>query len=509
MRDKKFNIVIVFIFFAIIGVCFYYILKYPINLGLDLKGGTQIILRPTEKGAEEVSPESLDKATLIIMDRVDKLGISEPLVTRDTNTNNIIVQLPGVKDPSRALEVIGKTAQLEFRILEGEFGIIEDNLVKPALIDAENIRSLSSSDDGKLFVFESLLTGKVKYKISVDEKTQDILVEDYESGDLIGKIIPSSGGELYLKNLETEENLGEILSNKKAATSVLVGPVLLKGDKLVDARAGYDSTGKIIVSMSFTDEGKEIFEKVTSENIGKRLAIVLDRDIKSAPVIKTAISGDAVIEGIESLDEAKDIALVLQTGALPVELVVEENTTVGPTLGKDSLTKGLYAGLIGFLLVVVFMLSYYRGLGLISTIGLIVYVIIFWGILSGIGAALTLPGIAGVILTIGMAVDANVIVFERIKEEFRKGKSIRISVFEGFRHGLRTVLDSNITTLITAAALYRFGTGPIKGFAVTLSLGIIISMITTLILSRAILILLSGLRGASRPGFLGVIREGK
>lgn len=510
MRGKKFHIAIIAIFVIIIGVCFYYIYPFEssINLGLDLKGGTQITLKPTELGGEEVTPESLDKATLIIMNRIDKLGISEPLVTRDTNTNNIIVQLPGVKDPSRALEVIGKTAQLEFRILEGEFGVIEDNFIKPVVIDSETIKSLSQQKDKTVFLFESLWTGKIKDRISVDEKTGDIILEDYESGKLIGKIMPpTSDGELFLVDPETKEKVGEILLNSKTESSVLVGPVLLTGDRLVNAQAGYDSTGKIIVSMSFTSEGKKIFEKVTSENIGRQLAIVLDKDIKSAPVIRTAISGDAVIEGIDSLDEAKDIALVLQTGALPVNLVVEENTTVGPTLGKDSLTKGLYAGMIGFFLIVVFMLSYYRGLGLVSIMGLLIYIVILWGVLSGIGATLTLPGIAGVILTIGMAVDANVIVFERIKEEIRKGKSLRVAVSEGFKHGMRTVIDSNITTLITAAALYRFGTGPVKGFAVTLSLGVIISMITTLIFSRSVLSLMAGLRRVSTPGFLGAKEE--
>ncbi|MBC8390211.1 MAG: protein translocase subunit SecD [Actinobacteria bacterium] len=415
MRNKKAHIVIIVIFIIIIGVSIYYI--YPVNssikLGLDLKGGTQIILKPTLQGEDEVTEESLDKAMLIIMDRIDKLGISEPLVTRDYS-NNIIIQLPGVDDPNRAIEVIGKTAQLEFRILE-----------------------------------------------SVDEET----------------------GEVNL------------------------GPTLMTGDKLAKAGAGYDPNGRIIVKMSFTTEGQEIFEKITSENIGKQLAIVLDGEIKSAPVIRTEIAGDAVIEGIDSLDEAKDIALVLQTGALPVSLKIEESSTVGPTLGRDSLEKGLYAGIIGLSLIIIFMTAFYRGLGLISIIGIIVYILIFWGILAGIDAAITLPGIAGIILTIGMAVDANVIIFERIKEEIRKDKSARVAIGEGFRNGMRTIIDANVTTLITAAALYRFGTGSIRGFAVTLSLGVIISMLTSLVLTRSILFLVSGSDIALAPGFTGIKRK--
>jgi len=262
------------------------------------------------------------------------------------------------------------------------------------------------------------------------------------------------------------------------------------------------------VSISFRDEGASIFEDVTSNNVGEQLAIVLDEEIKSAPHINVPISGgDAVIEGIGSLNEAKDIALVLQTGALPVKLMIEESSTVGPTLGKDALDKGLYAGLIGFVLIIVFMLSYYRGLGLISTLSLLVYVALFWGVLAGIGAALTLPGIAGIILTIGMAVDANVIIFARIREEARKGKSTRIAIGDGFGHALRTIIDANVTTLITASALYRFGTGPIRGFAVTLALGVVISMLISLLLTRSILFTAAGLSGLTSSGFIGVRKK--
>jgi len=214
-----------------------------------------------------------------------------------------------------------------------------------------------------------------------------------------------------------------------------------------------------------------------------------------------------VIEGIGSLDEANDIALVLQTGALPVSLVIEESSTVGPTLGRDALDKGLYAGIIGLALIIIFMIAYYRGLGLISALGLFVYIALFWGILAGIGAALTLPGIAGIILTIGMAVDANVIIFARVREEARKGKSTRISIGDGFRHALRTIIDSNVTTLITAAALYRFGTGPIKGFAVTLALGVVLSMLISLLFTRSVMFSMAGLRALETPGFIGVRKK--
>lgn len=413
MRNKKVHITVIVIFIIIIGICFYYIFRdsvgESIKLGLDLKGGTQIILKPVERGAESVTNEALDKAQFIIMNRIDKLGISEPLVTRDYN-KNLIIQLPGVDEPQRAIDVIGKTAQLEFRILE-----------------------------------------------SLDE----------------------NGNPTF-------------------------GPTLMTGDKLVKAQAGYNSSGQIIVSMAFTDEGGKQFEKITSENIGKQLAIVLDGEMKSAPVIRQAISGgDAVIEGIDTLEEAKDIALVLQTGSLPVNLEIQEAQMIGPTLGQDSLQQSILAGIIGFALIALFMVAMYRGLGLISIIGLLCYVLIFWGILAALQAPLTLPGIAGIVLTIGVAVDANVLIFSRIKEEMLKGKGKFAAFNEGFRNALRAIVDSNITTLITAAALYRFGTGPIRGFAVTLAIGVFISMLTAIILVRAILFLAVNSR-AITPGFIGV-----
>jgi preprotein translocase subunit SecD len=411
MRSRLANIIVIIVFVIILGVCFYY--TYPfqssIKLGLDLKGGTQIILKPIERGAEQVTSEAIDKAQLIILNRIDRLGISEPLVTRDYN-NNIIIQLPGVDDPERAIDVIGKTAQLEFKILE-----------------------------------------------SADENNNPVF-----------------------------------------------GPTLITGDKLVKAAAGYDPNGRIVVTMSFNDEGAEQFAKITSENVGKRLAIVLDEEMKSAPVIRQAITGgDAVIEGIPTLQEAQDIALVLQTGALPVNLEMQEAQTIGPTLGQDSLRQSIIAGIIGFIVIAIFMIVMYRGLGLISVIGLICYIIIFWGILAALKTPLTLPGIAGLILTIGIAVDANILIFARIKEEMIKGKSKFASFTEGFRNALKAIIDSNITTLITAAALYRFGTGPIRGFAVTLAIGIVISMFTAIILVRAILFLIVNSRAVT-PGFIGV-----
>lgn len=527
MRNKKINIIVLAIFILIIAVSVYYIITEPINLGLDLKGGTQIILKPVESEKSEVTGESLDKAMLIIMDRIDRLGISEPLVTRDIS-NNIIIQLPGVGDPDHAISVIGKTAQLEFRILSGTLisrmgqntEFVEFDPETGSIVYDENaeevilVKNINSAMPIKIGVLHTdISTGEI-YLMDKDFDPEnygdaETEIDILDTGMVTGRFeYNKDTGELLLIDIDSGSLLGELLIDSRTNAASLVGPVLLTGDKLAKSGAGYDSNGRIIVSLSFKDEGAGIFEEITRNNIGEQLAIVLDEEIKSAPSLGVVITGgDAVIEGINSLEEAKDISLVLQTGALPINLIIEESSTVGPTLGKDALDKGMLAGIIGLALIIIFMIAYYRGLGLISALGIAVYIAIFWGIMAGIGAALTLPGIAGIILTIGMAVDANVIIFARIREEARKGKSTRIAIGDGFRHALRTIIDANVTTLITAAALYRFGTGPIKGFAVTLALGVVISMAISLLFTRGILFTAAGLPGLASPGFIGVRKK--
>ena len=553
MRNKKVHITIIAIFIVIISVSLYYILKEPINLGLlrkpinlgllkesinlglDLKGGTQIILKPTERGGTgEITLEKLNLTIDRIRDRIDRLGVSEPLVTKD-RSNNIIVQLPGVKDPDTAKEIIGKTAQLEFRLVTGTFISQKDDTWSivgldyekgELLIDPDAKKIILIDDINKFFQGESVLT--VGNLITDPETNELVLVVPQNQADSEenkeGENADSAGSNFSAEEIlgvvkydsetmqmfmeKDGEEIGEILVDSRTGAATLVGPVRMTGANLANALAGYDSYGEIKVSLSFKNEAVENFSEITTKNIGKKLAIVLDEYIESAPYIKVPITdGSAEITGIDSIDEAKNIELVLQTGALPISLQIEDSSTVGPTLGMDSLNKGLYAGMIGFILIIVFMLFYYKGLGIYSALGLIIYIIIFWGILAGIGAALTLPGIAGIILTIGLAVDANVIIFERIKEEILKTKSPRIAIGDGFKNALRTIIDSNVTTLITAAALYRFGTGPIKGFAVTLSLGVVISMVISLLFTRSIIFMTAGIPRMATPGFLGVRRR--
>jgi len=541
MRNKKVHITIIAIFIAIISVSLYYILTEPIKLGLDLKGGTQIILKPTERGGE-VTSEKLKIAMDTIRKRIDRLGMSEPLVTKDLLSNNIVVQLPGEKDPERAKEIVGKTAQLEFRLVTGTFISIKDQNWDIVKFDYEKGQLIIDPDAEEVILIDdinALLNSKpinIIARVVEDPDTGELLLvepdeesnleENSEDGDaeessgadtginidpekVIGKIIYNSETrELLLVSGENEEEVGEILVDSRTGAATLVGHVLITGAELAKAIAGYDNYGKIRVTLSFKGEAVDKFSEITTNNIGRNLAIVLDEEIESAPYIRVPITdGSAEITGIESIEEAKNIEIVLQFGKLPVSLQIEESITVGPTLGMDSLTMGLYAGIIGFILIIAFMFFYYRGLGIFSALGLIIYIIIFWGSLAGIDAALTLPGIAGIILTIGMAVDANVIIFERIKEEIIKSKSPRIAIGDGFKNAIRTIVDSNVTTLITAAALYRFGTGPIKGFAVTLSLGVVISMVISLLFTRSIIFLMAGIPRMAAPGFLGVRRR--
>jgi len=532
MRNKKVHIAIIVIFVIMVGISFYYIFKDTaagsIELGLDLRGGTQIIMRPSSSEESEITSERLDDAIDKIRKRIDRLGVSEPLVTKD-QLNNIVVQLPGVKDPDTAREVIGKTAQLEFRMVKGTLVSLSDessNIVVgidyskgELVIDPEAEETIIINEGESAYPIGELVTDpETGGMLIIKPQSQDAgegSEEDNngssESGIDPEKIIGSieydpETMEIFL--VKDGEKIGEILIDSRTGTATWVGPVLITGDELANAVAGYDNYGNIRIALSFKGDGVDKFADVTTENIGGNLAIVLDEEIESAPYIKVPITdGQAEITGIDSVEEAKNIEIVLQTGALPITLHIEDSSTVGPTLGMDSLRKGLYAGLAGFILIVLFMFFYYRGLGIYSAIGLIIYVILFWGVMSAIGAALTLPGIAGIILTIGIAVDANVIIFERIREELRKDKSPRVAINQGFKNALSTIVDSNVTTLITAGALYQFGTGPIKGFAVTLSLGIVISMIVSLLFTKSSMFLMSGINRMTTPGFLGARRR--
>ncbi len=375
------------------------------------------------KAKERIMRMAVDQALETIRNRIDQFGVSEPDI-RPQEGHRILIQLPGVKDPKRAVALIGKTALLEFKLVD------EDHSVDEAL-------------KGRMPPGDEVL-----YEVNIDRKT----------------------------------------GQRRRVPLLLKKRTLLTGEYITDARVQIDSRyNEPYVSLSFDSRGARLFEHITGQNIKKRLAIVLDNKVYSAPVIQDKISGGrAQITGRFSMDEARDLAIVLRAGALPAPVKILEERTVGPSLGKDSIEKGFKSMIIGGLAVVLFMAVYYGLSGIIADMALILNVVLIGAGLAFFGATLTLPGIAGIILTIGMSVDANVLVFERIREELRLGKTPRASIEGGYGKALVTILDANVTTLIAALVLFQFGTGPVRGFAVTLSIGIIASLFTAIFVTRVV-----------------------
>ena len=394
----------------------------------------RVLYRLTNKEINTIKDTSIDQALETIRNRIDQFGVAEPTIQKQ-GTNEIVIQLPGVKDTQRAIDLIGKTAILEFKILDDENPI------------AAKIPAIIAPDD------EEKILQEFWSQIPPDDEILFGRDTDKETGNVIKRA--------YLMKKQT----------------------LLTGDLLTEAKVDIDQLyNEPAVSIAFNSEGKKRFEQITGANVQKRLAIILDKNVYSAPVIKQKISGGkAQIEGAFSMEEAKDLANVLRSGSLKAPLKRLYNVTVGPSLGRDSIDAGVKAGIIGSILVIVFMIFYYRLSGAIADFALILNIIMLMGVLSMFNATLTLPGIAGIILAIGMAVDSNVLMFERIRDELRLGKTPRAAVDSGYHKAFWTIFDSHVTTLITAAVLFQFGTGPIKGFAVTLSMGVAINLYTALI----------------------------
>ncbi len=382
-----------------------------------------IVLDLPERATDQIKRLAVDQALETIRNRIDQFGVSEPDI-RNQGENRILIQLPGIKDTQRAKQLIGRTALLEFKLLD---------------------------------------------------ETNDI-------GAALQGNIPAESELLYAVNTDPT-------TNRESKTPYLVKKrTLLTGANLIDARVQIDSQyNDPYVSIEFDRKGGRIFERITVQNVKKRLAIILDDKVYSAPVIQEKISGgSARITGQFTTEDARDLAIALRAGALPAPVHILEERTVGPSLGTDSIRKGVLSICIGGILVMLFMIIYYKGAGLIADLALVINILIIAGGLAGIQATLTLPGIAGIILTIGMAVDANVLIFERIREEMNLGKTPRAAVDAGYGRAMLTILDANVTTLIAALVLIQFGTGAVRGFAVTLSLGVLASLFTALILSRLI-----------------------
>lgn len=381
MQNKKSHYVWLLLVIFVPALILYF---NKVKLGLDLRGGTSVVLQAQGK----IEPDTMSKVKNIIERRVNSIGVAEPVIQLSGN-DKLIVELAGIKDPQKAIELIGTTAKLEFRI---------------------------KNKDGSY------------------------------------------------------------------------GPVLLEGSALKTAGVSRDQVGMPSVSFELNSQGANTFAKITRENIGKQLAIMLDNKEQSAPTINSEINGGSgIITGRFSIEEANNLANLLKSGALPVEIKIVENRTVGATLGVDSIRQTGIAGLIALGVISVFMIAIYKIPGIVADIALLINGVLVLGLLSGIGAALTLPGIAGFILTLGMAVDSNVITYERIKEELRLGESLHDAVERGYGNAFPAIIDGNLTTMLVAAVLFFLGTGPIKGFAVTLALGVVATVITGVFVSKIFL----------------------
>ncbi|MCD4665165.1 MAG: protein translocase subunit SecD [Bacteroidales bacterium] len=487
----------------------------------------------------EETEAAIDRSLEVLRNRIDQFGVSEPSITKQGH-RRIVVELAGIQDVNRAKAIIGKTAILEFKLLRDadytrsillkidevvkkrRYGALDsaamaevmapDTTGKDTTLADEKIRddkevnldelfgelpgsSEQAGDDTSLSVDREMfeenpflaLLGNVGNMIAAPTqniKAVDIVLNYPE----VKKIIPEDSEFLWDSKPERygEKDWCFLYFVKKSAE--LTGEYIEDADVQISGGGGgaqMSRAGAAEVHFTLNSEGSKKFSRITGANIGKFLAVVLDGKVSNAPRIKSKISGgSAQIDGMENIDEAKDLQVVLQAGALPARLESIEERTVGPSLGKDSIKKGTYSMMLGLLIVIVFMVIYYRLSGFVADLALILNILFIMAVLAAFHATLTLPGIAGIILTIGMAVDANVLVFERIREELRSGKTIRAAIDAGYGRAFTTILDANLTTFLTALVLYQFGTGPIQGFAVTLSIGIAASMFTAIVVTR-------------------------
>jgi protein-export membrane protein SecD len=456
--------------------------RKAIHLGLDLQGGMHLVLEVDRSrlNASE-SKEATERAMEIIRNRVDQFGVAEPLIQRQ-GEDRIVVQLPGLTDRQRAIDLIGKTALLEFNLVrtpeeaKNVFDRIDAFLaVRGAGATAGLDSSLRRTPlTAHFFSLES----------SAFIREQDLpAVQTMLAIAGIDSIVPPDSKLIWGKEGEGAQGV------PGRALYLLKREPEMTGGTIANAIAEPDqqAPGSMAVGMKMTPRGRADFARVTGNNVGRQLAIVLDGVVNSAPVIRERIpSGDAKISGSFDISAARDLAIVLKAGALPAPVNIIEERSVGPSLGGDSIHEGLTAGLVGTILVVVFMLVYYQLSGVIAIVALALNLLYVAAAMPVISATLTLPGIAGLVLTVGMAVDTNVLIFERIREELRNQKTVRQSVQLGYERAFRTVLDAHVTTILSALFLFWFGTGPIKGFAITLIIGLLANLFTAVLFTRMI-----------------------
>ncbi len=549
------------IFIAVIlGICGYYIYADGLKLGLDLQGGMHLVVEiddPDGTLTDEARADAIDRAETVLRTRIDELGVEEPLIQK-VGSDRIIVELAGISDENQAKDVIRRAAFLEFKLVRSWVDFAPDlpriDRVIVATLGADSLGSLGRDVQAPTSSIEELLFGAgaseegdsaaaeagaaeagedTAVDAEAEQVAQDEASEAEAEGDDAAVLSPftallnqGSDDGVYLvaeEDVEAAELFLSIPEVQRAMPRDIslqwgMDPVALTGriyrqlyvlsedafitgqmlENAVSARDQQFNTPQVQFELS--RRGGRRFAEVTGQNVGEFLAIVLDGEVVSAPVIRDRIGARGQIElGGSTLQEASDLALVLRAGALPAPLRIMEERTVGPSLGQDSVDQGRVAGMIGIVLVVLVMCIYYRVAGVLSVFALGVYVVLVLGGLAMFGATLTVPGIAGLILSVGMAVDANVLIFERIREELDAGRAVRTAVEDGFGNALSAIVDANLTTLITALILFQFGTGPVRGFAVTLSIGILASFFTALYVTRSFFFMYLSRKRATDP----------
>jgi preprotein translocase subunit SecD len=441
------------------------------------------------KVIQEFQAKAVEQAEKTIRNRVDKWGVSEPDIKRKGN-NQIQIQLPGFKDPEKAKELLGRTAQLEFKITDDESPVLEAVRNELATCPVEQGAMRFPLPEAGCWTVEGVeLPGGASRQVTViaaNNRVQlDAAIEKHAKPKLqpgqeigVGEAIVGAG----------------VVKDRYYRTYLLHSKTELTGDYISDARASMDNSqgaGRPVVTFTMSPEGGRLMEKLTTTFLGRRMATVLDQKVETAPYIQGKISTNGQItlgsgRGYQEMfDEANEIALVLKAGALPAPVTIYEERTVGATLGPELIKKGTTAALIGLILVVIFMILYYRATGLIADLALVLNGLLVLAIMSIIGSTLTLPGIAGFVLTLGMAVDANVLINERIREELRAGRTVRQAVDQGYDKVFWTIVDSHVTTLVAGVVLMQYGSGPVRGFAVTLIIGLVASMFTSIVVTRA------------------------
>ncbi len=500
--------------------------RVPLKRGLDLQGGMHLTLEVDEsKQAVANKSEALDRALKVVRQRIDEFGVAEPVVQKAGN-ERIIVELPGIDDPARAQDVIQKSAFLKFTIVDKSQALDKvvarfDEIARAAGITVAT--KLSLGDSAKKVGVTSLLTQKTDSgkkdstaKTSGKTAADSAAVKPVVPGGLFGSnVAPGQMAGQYLVPEVAYDAISRALAlpairdamppgktilwavdsivsgtQRFRAFYVLDSREIITGAVLTDARPSSDPVEGNVVQFTLNNEGARRFKVETGKHVKDNMAIVLDDRVVTAPVLNSAIgrSGQITLGG-GSLQAAQDLALVLRAGALPVPLKVAEVRSIGSSLGQDSINKGVLALGIALLLVIVILIGYYRFAGVLAVAGLALYLVYTLATLAGFHAVLTLPGLAGFVLSIGIAVDANVLIFERIREELDHGKSVRLAIDEGFRHALSAIIDTSATTILSGMVLYQYGTGPVRGFAVTLIAGLVASLFTAIFVSKTFFLL--------------------